>query len=212
MKILCGIEPDCCIQNPNIIAEKCQDFILPKYLYGQLLHLKNGNFQFATQSATQIIDSLVNPIQEDLLIFKTSSGGIVYFNNEAIGLDDFEGVDDFDLSNPVDRYLLNLEKISTILDAKIIFITSSSELHQKCNRLNFEIATVEEFLAMSCDSWLQPEMLLDIQSPLDPIAQIEWQEEEQPESLNQGDEICWIEIAPSHPAEGDDRLHFTDQA
>jgi len=189
MRILCGIEPDSCIQNPKLIAEKCQDFILPKYLYGQLLHLKNGNFQFATQSATQIIDSLVNPLREDLLIFQSSSGGIVYFNNEAIGLDDFEGVDDFDLSNPVDRYLLNLDKISAILDANIIFITSSSELRQKCNRLNFDIATVEEFLAMSCDSWLQPEMLLDIQSRLDPIAQIEWQEEEQSESLNPGDEI-----------------------
>lgn len=199
MKILYGIDPDLCIGNPQLISQHSQDVVLPKYFYIQLLHLKNGNFESATESATKIIDSLILTSAEDLLIFQTSVGGTVYFHDQEIKVENFQGIYvNLDFSNPFDRYLLNSAKISEILDVKIIFVTSSSEVIRKCRMLNFDVATIEEFSNMSGESWLQPEMIVDIQTRLNPMAQIQWEDEETEEAQNDGNDILWIESGPSN--------------
>ncbi len=107
--------------------------------------------------------------------------------------------DNLDFRNPIDRYLLSLAKISEILDAKVVFITSSSEIFSKCRFLHFDIGTIEEFSSISGESWLQPEKILNIQAMFDPMTQkIQWQEEETEEPLSQGNDINWIEITHSN--------------
>ena len=195
MKILYGIEPDLCIRNPQLISHNERDVVLPKYFYIQLLHLKNGNFESATESATKIIDSLITTSAEDLLIFQTSAGGTVYFNDQEITVENFQGIyGNLDFRNPLDRYLVNLAKISETLDATIVFIASSSEIIRKCRMLNFDVATIEEFSTISGESWLQAEMILQIQAMFDPKTQIQWQEEETEEAENDGNDIFWIEV------------------
>ncbi|GAB4304738.1 MAG: hypothetical protein Fur0025_46580 [Oscillatoriaceae cyanobacterium] len=205
MKILYGIEPDLCIVNPQLVTDHSQDVVLPKYFYLQLVHLKNGDFESATEGAKKIIDSLRPSSAEDLLIFQTLAGGTVYFHDQEINLDNFHAYGNLDFNNPLDRYFLNLAKISEILAAQVVFITSSTEIFQKCRVLHFERATVEEFLGtreafspVGGESWLQPEMILDIQARFDPMAQIQWQEEETEEAGSQENDISWIEITPSN--------------
>lgn len=200
MKILYGIQPDLCIANSELVIQHSQDVVLPKYFYLQLLHLTNGNFGSATDEATKIIDSLLPTSAEDVLIFQTSAGGTIYFHDQEISLNNFQGIsDNLDCRNPLDRYLLSLAKISEILDAKVVFITSSSEILSKCRFLHFDIGTIEEFSNISGESWFQPEMILNIQSMFDPMTQIQWQEEAAAEEpLSQGNDINWIEITPSN--------------
>jgi hypothetical protein len=195
MKILYGIQPDLCIANSELVIQNSQDVVLPKYFYLQLLYLKNSNLGSATYEATKIIDSLLPISAEDLLIFQTSSGGKIYFHDQEISLSNYQRIsDNLDFRNPFDRYLLSLAKISEILDAKVVFITSSSEIFSRCRFLHFDIGTIEEFSSISGESWLQPERILNIQAMFDPMTQIQWQEEETEEPISQGNDINWIEI------------------
>lgn len=164
MKVLYGLEADFCINNPELIADSFKDIVLPKYFYTQLAHLSNGNFPTATDAAIKIMNSFMRQRESDVLIFKTISGGTVYFTNEEANCVNIDtSYENLEPRNLLDRYLLSLLKLSETLKAKIVFLASSPEVIRKCRTLHFEIATIEEFSAGG-KSWLQPEMLLDIQA------------------------------------------------
>jgi len=212
MKLLYGIEPDLCIINPEILVNFTKDIILPKYFYSQITHLSQGNFQVATDAATVILNSLIKQEQSDVLIFQTVNGGIVYFTDEATHKLNIDNCyENLDIKNLLDRYLLSLLKLSEILEAKTVFVASSAEVIRKCRSLNFEVATLEEFLTPD-ESWLQPEILIDIQASmaettseaepvvtqqhlntteLEPFVQIEWRDIRVPGQLNN---LKWIDI------------------
>ena len=195
MKALYGIEPDLCMVHPQIIINNNQDIVLPQYFYIQLLHLKNGDFESATDDAIKIIDSLILSATEGLLFFKTGAGGIVYFHNQEISVENFqESSGILDLKHPLDRYLLSLTQLSEILDTQIVFIASSPKVIHKCSKLHLIPATIEDFYATTSTSWLEPKMIVDIHVTLAPMTQIQWQEEEIEAPQNQGNDIHWLEI------------------
>ncbi len=95
------------------------------------------------------------------LFFKTVYNGNIYFIDESLYHSKNK---DYPINNEtlLDCYLLSLLEISQILEAKIIFITSSPEVIKKCRLLNFEIGTLEDSSNGEC--WLEPKMLLDVQA------------------------------------------------
>ena len=194
MNILYGLEPDLCICNPELLVWTSKDVVLPKYFYSQLVYLKDGNFHAATEAATKIIDSLERQELFELLIFKTVSGGTIYFVNEEINLDNvISSHEDIDVRNPLDRYLLTLLKLAETFDSKISFLALTSEIILKGSRLGFDVASMQEFSTPS-ESWLKPEMIADIQVILDPISQVKWQDF--PEEIEENkDDIQWLDIS-----------------
>ncbi|MBR8837883.1 MAG: hypothetical protein DSM106950_28730 [Stigonema ocellatum SAG 48.90 = DSM 106950] len=111
-----------------------------------------------------IVNSLMKWGESDVLIFKTVGGGTVYFIDEATNHVNIDNqYENIDTTNLLDRYLLSLLKLSETLEAKIVFLASSRGVIRKCRTLNFEIATLEEFSTPG-ESWLRPEMLVDIQA------------------------------------------------
>lgn len=198
MKVLYGIYPDLCISNPVRVVKASKNVVLPKYFYNQLAYLQNGNFQAATEAATKIMTSLIKQESPNVLIFKTVAGGTVYFTDEAANCGSFDNsYENLDTRNPLDRYLLSLSKLSETLEAKIVFIASSLEVVRKCHTLNFEVASIEEFLTPD-ESWLQPEMLVNIQVTIsDTINEPEplvTQEQVIAPELNSSLEIQWQDI------------------
>ncbi|RUT04760.1 hypothetical protein DSM106972_043290 [Dulcicalothrix desertica PCC 7102] len=164
MKILYGIEPDLCMEYAEILTFFCKDVILPKFFYIQLTYLSQANYQVVTDAASTVINSLVKSIESNDLLFYTSYNGSVYFVDEAIyHVNNNQCF--IDGNSLLERYLLSLLKISEILESKVIFITSSPEVIRKCRILNFEIGTLEDF-SSSGKSWLEPEMLSDIQASI----------------------------------------------
>ena len=164
MKVLYGIEPDLFMTIAKKVTLFSKDVILPQYFYIQLMHLKQGNYQVATDAASTVINSLVKSIESNDLLFYTSYNGSVYFVDEAIyHVNNNQCF--IDGNSLLERYLLSLLKISEILESKVIFITSSPEVVRKCRILNFEIGTLEDF-SSSGKSWLESEMLLDIQASI----------------------------------------------
>ena len=164
MKILYAIEPDLCIINPDILINFPLDIVLPQYFLTQINHLKNSDFGNATVAANKIINSLKQWEDTDLLLFTTNNGGKVYFIDETINYSKIERqYQSIDNTNPLDRYLLSILYLSNILEAKIVFLASSSEIIRKCHILNFDSVTLEEF-APHGESWLQSEMLIHVQT------------------------------------------------
>ena len=212
MKVLYCLEPDLYIINSKSLVNFDKDVILPKYFYTQLTHLSQGNFQNATDAATIIVNSLSTWAESDILIFKTVAGGTVYFTDEAANCGSFDhSYDNLDTRNLLDRYLLSLLKLSETLEAKIVFLASSPEVVRKCRTLNFEIATLEEFSTPG-ESWLRPEMLVNIQPSISnttsepehdatqdqvtapdpaPSVEIQWRDIR---VARQGSNIEWIDI------------------
>ena len=189
MKVLYCLEPDLYIINSKSLVNFDKDVILPKYFYTQLTHLSQGNFQNATDAATIIVNSLSKWAESDILIFKTVSGGTVYFTDEAANCGSFDNsYENLDTRNLLDRYLLSLLKLSETLEAKIVFLASSPEVIRKCRTLNFEIATLEEFSTPG-ESWLRPEMLLDIQASISDTTS-------EPEALATEDQVTAADPAP----------------
>lgn len=164
MKLLYATEPDLFIINPEKLVNFSKDVIVPKYFYNQLIFISQGNFQSASDAANIILNSLIKLEASDVLIFKSMAGGIVYFIDEATQYINVNNCyENIDIINPLDRYLLSLIKLSATLEAKIIFTASTPEVIKKCHNVNFEIATLQEF-SISGESWLQPEMLIDIEA------------------------------------------------
>ncbi|MFB2876464.1 hypothetical protein [Floridanema aerugineum] len=194
MNILYGLEPDLSISNPDLLVWTSKDVVLPKYFYGQLVYLKDGNFHAATEAAKKMIESLDRQETFELLVFKTVSGGTIYFINEEIDLENvLSSYENMDLRNPLDRYLLSLLKLSETFESKIVFLGLSPEIISKCSRLGFDVANIEEFSTHS-ESWLTPEMIVDIQVILDPISQVKWQDFSEEIGENQ-DDIQWLDIS-----------------
>lgn len=164
MKALYGIEPDLFMTIAKKVTFFSKDVILPQYFYIQLIHLKQGNYQVATDAASTVINSLVKSIESNDLLFYTSYNGSVYFVDEAVYHVNNSQYS-LDENSLLERYLLSLLKISQILKSKVIFITSSPEVERKCRILNFEIGTLEDF-SSGGQSWLEPEMLLDLQASI----------------------------------------------
>jgi len=190
MKVLYSLEPDFYIINPKILVNFNKDVILPKYFYTQLTHLSQGSFQNATDAATLIINSLSKWAESDILIFKTVAGGTVYFTDEAANCGSFDNsYENLDIRNPLDRYLLSLLKLSETLEAKIVFLASSPEVIRKCRTLNFEVATLEEFSTPG-ESWLRPEMLVNIQASIPDTTS-------EPEPLANQEQVTAPDPAPS---------------
>ena len=200
MKRLYALEPDLCLINPQYINNFTKDVILPKYFYTQLHHLSLGHFQSATDSANLIINSLIKYDESDILIFKTVAGGTVYFIDEKIHQTNIEN------NSLLDCYLFSLLKLSEKLEVKIVFLTSSPEIINKCQNLNFEVAIIEEYLTNG-ESWLKPEMLLNFEASFrENINEIEdlaiQQEEVTPQqiewlditTLQQQNDIHWVNI------------------
>lgn len=185
MNQIYGIEPDLCIQNPALILDFGKDIILPKYFYSQLHHLRGGNYYEATEAADLILQSLY-PMEEleNILVFKTDKNGIIYFIDQEISLDSSKFTDDqFDTQNPFDRYLLSLYKLSNLLTCQTLFIINSSAIIQKCRLLNFRLINIQDFSNYR-ESWLNTEhilslhsQLLSIASQVEPILQIQWNDE-----------------------------------
>ncbi len=163
MKILYGIEPYICINNPDILMNFSLDIVLPQYFLTQITHLSNSNFGNATVSANKIINSL-HRWENSNLLFKTNAKGTVYFIAEAINYlkvdSQYQNIDN---TNLLDRYLLSLLYLSNILEAKIVFLASSPEMIGKCRILNLDPVTLAEF-TLNGESWLQPEMLINMET------------------------------------------------
>lgn len=200
MKFLYAIEPDLCLINPQYINDFTKDIILPKYFYTQLQNLSLGNFQSATDNATLIINSLIEYEKSDILMFKTVAGGTVYFIDEKIHQTNIEN------NSLLDCYLFSLLKLSENLEAKIVFLSSSPEIIDKCKAFNFKVVIVEEYLAFG-ESWLQPEILFNFeancrenftegenlsnQQQEDTSQKIEWQDIR---TSQQNNNIHWVDI------------------
>lgn len=209
MKFLYGIEPDLCMIGAKILTFFSKDVILPKYFYLQLTHLSQGNHQVVTDIASTLINSLVKRTESNDLLFYTSYNGSVYFVDEAVYYVNNSQYS-LDGNSLLERYLLSLLKISEILESKVIFITSSPEVIRKCRILNFEIGTLEDFFSGG-QSWLEPEMLLDLQASttegrdeiesaavqdantyeLQNFEEIQWQDIR---VIEQSDNIQWMDI------------------
>ncbi|MCL1470999.1 hypothetical protein [Argonema antarcticum] len=194
MNILYGLEPDLCICNPELLVWTSKDVVLPKYFYSQLVYLKDGNFHAATEAATKIIESLDRQEILEFLIFKTVSGGTIYFIDEAMKLENvLSSYEDIDARNPLDRYLLTLLKLAETFEYKISFLALTSEIIRKISRLGFAVASMQEFSTPS-ESWLKPEMIADIQLILDPLSQLKWQDFSEEIEENK-DDIQWLDIS-----------------
>ena len=74
----------------------------------------------------------------------------------------------------------------------MFFLPQSAGVIRKCLSLQFEVAICEDFSAPG-ESWLAPEMLADIPAMLDPLAQVQWQEDTD-EFVEPADSIQWIDI------------------
>jgi hypothetical protein len=176
-----GIEPDLCIKNPALILDFGKDIILPQYFYDQLKHLQKGNYYEATEASNQILQSLQS-IEglDNILAFKTPQNGFIYFINQEISFNNTKFTEDeFDLKNPLHRYLLSLFIMAKSLETSVIFLINSSILIQKCNLLKFDFINIKDFANYSA-SWLNTDLLLSIQSHLQPIqatTQIQWTDE-----------------------------------
>jgi hypothetical protein len=196
MKTVYGIEPDLCIGNTDLLVWASKDIILPKYFYLQLEHLSKGNFLSGTASAKKIIDSLHRQEADDLLVFKTVCGATVYFHNETMRIENYLITHiGFDVRNPLDRYLLSLFKIAEILESQAAFLASSPEVIRKCRTLGFQVISAEELLSIG-NSWLQQEIILNMQEKLDPMARVQWQDEVE-EVVEEADKIQWIDMTSS---------------
>ncbi len=191
MKILYGIEPDVCMSHPEVVSSD-KDIILPKYFYNQLEYIKQSSVEFANDAAAKIIDSLLGQGELNFLVFKTIRHGTVYFVDEGNNLENYAKEKNIDIKTPIDRYLLILLKIAEITEAKIVFIAMSAQVISRCSSLGFEVASIEEF-SNPGNSWLQPEMLVDIQTKLDPLALIKWQEDLE-EVVEPENNIHWLDI------------------
>lgn len=206
MKKFYCIEPDLCISQPELIIQSSKDIVLPKYLYTQLLYLKNGNFADATTTATQILDVLEAETHSNDLIFKNLNNGIIYFINEKIYGDQLNTLNiPLDNNNLLDCYLLSSLHLAEILESQIVFVASSSELRRKCHSLNIEIMVVEEFL-VGGETWFKPEFFLCLQeSTLQhevTVPEITQQESNNPEStLNNIAEVPFIITEPESPTD-----------
>lgn len=193
MKILYGLEPDFCIINPGIIVDNYQDIVLPKYFITQLEFLRNGDFASATIAADQIINSLLRQETSELLIYTTRSNGTVYFIDQEINFNTFSNnYANLDIKNPLDRYLLSLLNLSSIIEAKIMFFPLTAPIMQKCLILGFELASTEDLTSPS-KSWLHPEILLEFQAKIDPLAQVKWQEDVE-EVVQKENFFNWLDI------------------
>lgn len=194
MKILYGLEPDFCISHPEIIVDNYQDIVLPKYFITQLEFLRHGNFTSATIAAEQIISSLIRQGDSELLIYKTSSNGTVYFIDQEINFNTLSNnCASIDIKNPLDRYLLSLVNLSSIIKAKIMFLSLTAPIRQKCLMLGFDLASKEDFTSPR-ESWLQPEILLEMQAKIDPLAQVKWQENLEQIVVKPENFINWLDI------------------
>ena len=163
MKKFYCIEPDLCMSQPELIIQSSKDIVLPKYLYTQLIYLKNGNFANATTTATQILDVLEAETHSNDLIFRNLNNGIIYFINEKIYGDQLNILNiPLDNNNLLDCYLLSSLHLAEILESQIVFLASSPELRRKCHSLNMEIMVVEEFL-VGGETWFKPELFLPLQ-------------------------------------------------
>lgn len=88
--------------------------------------------------------------------------------------------------------MLILYELTKVLSVKIVFLALSAQVIKKCYSLGFEVATPEEVFR-SGESWLKPEMLLEVQVLLDPLAQIQWPEVSS-EPVPQDNLINWLNI------------------
>jgi hypothetical protein len=186
MKVLYGIEPDLCINNPQLVIDLAADMILPQFFYGQLNYLKSQDFEIATKSASDILEALTNQAEADseLLLFQSRNNGHVYFSDDRIlNPLDFK-INNFDRTldeqHPIDRYLLSLLILSDILECQIVFITSSQELVRKCHLLQFQMANPET-LSLNGESWLQPDIIEFLMVKLADRAKSQWEEENEEE-------------------------------
>lgn len=196
MNIVYGIEPDLCISNTDLLVWASKDIILPKYFYLQLEHLNNGDFLSGTTSAKKIIESLQRQDADGLLVFKTVCGSTVYFHNETMCVENYLITRiGFDVKNPLDRYLLSLFMIVEILEVQGCFLASSPEVIRKCRTLGFQLTTAEELLSIG-NSYLQTEMILEMQEKLDPMARVQWHDQVE-EVVEEADNIQWIDTTSS---------------
>lgn len=130
------------------------------------------------------------------MLFQTVCNGCVYFVDEGIY---HVNNNQYSLNgnNLLERYLLSLLKISAILESKVIFVTSSPEVIRKYRILNFEIGTLEDFSSTG-KSWLEPEMLLNIQASItEDRNEIEFaatQKAANTYELSNSEEIQWQDI------------------
>lgn len=194
MKILYGLEPDFCIANPDLINTYSKDLVLPQYFYIQLKYLKDGSFSSATEAANKIFNSLITQEVSFLLMFKTNYNGTIYFiNQQIVNLDKANLIaEKVDIESPFDRYLLILYQLTKVLEVKIVFLALSAQVINKCYALGFEVATPEEVFHAG-ESWLQPEILLEVQAKLDPLAQVQWLETSE-QLVAQDNLINWLDI------------------
>lgn len=201
MIILYGIEPDLCMIGTNILTSFSKDVILPKYFYLQLTHLSQGNYQVVTNIAITLINSLVKRTELNDLLFYTSYNGSVYFVDEAV-YNVNNNQYHLDGNSLLELYLLSLLKISEMLESKVIFITSSPEVIRKCRILNFEIGTLEDFSSTG-KSWLEPEMLSDIQASItEDRNEVEFVADQEGNTyeVQNSEEIQWQDIRVIEPS------------
>lgn len=206
MKKFYCIEPDLCMSQPELIIQSSKDIVLPKYLYTQLIHLKNGNFANATTTATQILDVLEAEAHSNDLIFRNINNGIIYFINEKNYGDQLNTLNiPLDNNNLLDCYLLSSLHLAEILESQIVFVASSPELRRKCHSLNIEIMVVEEFL-VGGETWFKPEFFLPLQESTVQqevtVPEMTQQESNNPEStLNNIAEVPFIITEPESPTD-----------
>lgn len=162
MNILYAIELDLCITNPDILISFPLDIVLPQYLLTQINHLTNSDFGDVTVSANKILTSLQPNENTDLLIFNTNTQGTIYFIDETIHhLQTNRQYENIDPAIPLNRYLLSLVYLSTILESQVIFLASSNDIIRKCRIFNFETVNLKDFKPHG-ESWLKPEMLVNL--------------------------------------------------
>jgi Protein kinase domain len=160
MKKIYGLEPDLVIRHPEIIIHSTIDIVLPKYFYNQLIHLKNGNFQDATEIAANILSSLVRQSKHNLLIFRNHGNGTVYFIDEVNYFINHTNLPEFDIHLPLDRYLLSLLSFSNQLKTELIFFATSYQVVEKCRSLGFFVVS-KGMSVISGKSFLQSEILFE---------------------------------------------------
>lgn len=188
-----GIEPDLCITNPHWITDCPNDIILPQYFYVQLEYIKNSNFNRATEASQQILDSLEKQEYSNLLLFQTTSNCLRYFANQEVAWNFInENHQTIDIAIPINRYLVTLFMFAGYLKWKVEFLALSSEVIYLCQKLGFGIATPESFFVPST-SGLETTLIQEVQIRLDPLAQIQWQEDID-EAIEQVDFIQWIDL------------------
>ncbi|CAD5913257.1 hypothetical protein PA905_10700 [Planktothrix agardhii CCAP 1459/11A] len=192
MKLLYGIEPDLCIQYPEIITDNSKDIILPLYFYQQLEFLTHNNVQDASEAAAKIFSFCLIEDATEFLIFKNLHQGTVYFINQEKSLDNVKiNLNQFDLRNPIDRYMISLFDLAEHLGSQVSFLAVSSQIVAKCHHLNFNRISQEDFIDPGT-SWLTYDLIREIPSAIDPVADIIWQEDE--EISESEEKFLWIDI------------------